>query len=115
MLCYLDPEPSAAEGGGLQLINILRKSPELYSSFFPGFIQISILAQTISVIYYARIECNKDEFLKKKLMTSDSLKLLGTLPEVCWCWKFPYDLMTFDLHSKTEGIQETDWKILSNF
>lgn len=47
------------------LINILRNSADFYSSFCPVLVTISVLAETVSVIYYARNGCDKDEFLEK--------------------------------------------------
>lgn len=51
--------------GGMWLINILRNSADFYSSFCPALVTISVLAETVSVIYYARNGCDKDEFLEK--------------------------------------------------
>lgn len=65
MSCYLDVEPSAAKVGGLQPMTLLKNIPHFHSSFCAVLVTISFLAETISVIYYARNGCDKDEFLEK--------------------------------------------------
>lgn len=78
MFHYLDKEPSAEKVGGLQPITLLKNIPYFHSSFYAILTTIPLLAETISVIYYTRNGCDKDEFLEKNLMNSASLRLSGT-------------------------------------
>lgn len=78
MLHYLDKETSAEKVGGLQPITLLKNITYFPSSFYTVLTTVPLLAETISVIYYARNGCDKDEFLEKKLMNSASLRLSGT-------------------------------------
>lgn len=62
---YLDVEPSAAKVGQLQPITLLKNITYFHSSFFAVLVTIPFLAETVSVIYYARNGCDKDELLEK--------------------------------------------------
>lgn len=62
---YLDVEPSAAKVGRLQPITLLKNIPYFSFFFLRSLGYNFLLAETTSVIYYARNGCDKDEFLQK--------------------------------------------------
>lgn len=62
---YLDAKPSAARVWGLQPITLWKNSPYFHSSFYAELATIPFLAETISVIYYARNGCDEGEIFEK--------------------------------------------------
>lgn len=58
-------ELSAEKVGGLKPITLLKNIPYFHSYFYAVLATIPFLAETISVIYYARNGCDKDEVLEK--------------------------------------------------